>query len=206
MNIDIAEGQHIVVLGQTGSGKTFYLKNALLKTVRRVLIIDTEEKEFNDYALAKGNPSHIVRSIPKPKEKNFRWRAVPPVAGQDEYIDELCNELLDAPNAEHSWIVFEEVTDYSDAFTIPDGMRSLVRKARKRKITVACTSQRPAGINKWLYENSQHKFLFYTDPDEQSRMKRLTPVTALALAQIKYGSHDFIYVGPGGQPVLCKHI
>lgn len=206
LNISIKPGEHIIALGKTGSGKTYYLKNGLLKSVHRVLIIDTEDMEFDEYALAKGDPKHVVKHIPKPEENNYRWRVVPPKGNKVEFVDSISGELLDAENARHSWIVFEEVTDYSDAYSIPDNMRDLIRKARKRNITVALTSQRTAGINKWLWENASHKFIFYTDEDEIMRMKRNMPYTAASLLSIDYGTHNFIYVGPDGKTHLIEHL
>ena len=206
MDINLRLGEHVIALGKTGSGKTYLIKNAILRQSRRVLVVDSENMEFSEYALAKGAPERIVKAIPPPNKQNYRWRISPSTNNIDEYINTLCKSFIEAPDTQDSMIVFEEISDYSDAHYIPEYMRGLIRKARKRNITVIATSQRSAGINKWLWDNTSHKFMFYTDEDDIIRMSRLSPFTSSFLSDIKYNTHDYVYAGPDGVPHIMQHI
>ena len=46
--IHIELGEHIALIGTTGSGKTEFFKRVLMPETKRLLIVDTEDRQFGD--------------------------------------------------------------------------------------------------------------------------------------------------------------
>src|SRR5438034_5596919 len=41
-------GEHVALLGTTGSGKTEFFKRVMIPETKRLLIVDTEDRQFGD--------------------------------------------------------------------------------------------------------------------------------------------------------------
>ena len=124
----VNKGEHLAVLGTTGSGKTFAVRNTYLPPWQRIIVVDTEEYDFQDF------PKVTVKQAINLGKSDYAF-AVRVVLSADREADEplvkeLCTGLL---KKGHDLVVYwDEVTDLADATQIPPPLRQLIRKARKR--------------------------------------------------------------------------
>lgn len=193
-------GQHMGLVGSTGGGKTYWAKHFLLPRFNRVLVVDSEQMEFDDYRLLKigsESPRVLKASIPRDVKKGFHWRISPPRAAKPQWMEGIAAALLDITDS-HMVVYIDEVTDFSDAQWIGDMMKELVRKGRKRHLSVVWASQRAPGVNHWLAENSVWRVLFFTLPFDRVKMDKFWPGMSKVVAGIEYDSHDFIMITPSG--------
>ena len=184
-------GQHISVLGTTGSGKTFFVRNAILPVYDRVLVVDSEDYDFPDFPavsvpkalrLAKSDYSFYVRVVVAPSET--------------DKLSDLCRGLLAGG---HDLAVYiDEITDWTTPTTIPDDLRNLIRKARKRYISVIVGTQRPQFLNKAFLSNSTHRFYFYISDYDRAAIRDYAPWMEERCGEIPYGSWRCLYQAPDG--------
>ncbi len=195
--IRVKMGEHLVLLGTNGSGKTEFFRRVILPKTNRLLVVDTEERQFNDLQAVK-TPSgdKVARAIPKGKP--FRWRWVPPPTREVEEMDNLCNRLLARKEAEHMVLYIDELTDFTDAHFISPWFRAAARKSRKRHQSIVVGTQRPAGINKWLFDNSHHKVFFYVHEFDRAGLDKYWKGISEVLAAIEWGTFESIYIDPAG--------
>lgn len=189
MNIDV--GQHVSIVGITGAGKTFYAKNALLPTFERLIIVDTEDYDFTEFARV--SVPVAVRLAKSP----YRFAVTVEPQGADE-LDAFCNGLLDIPTPDSLGIYWDEVTDFSTASIIPNSLLSLIRKSRKRGVSCILTTQRPQLLNKNFLANSAHRVYFYISDYDVHHVKEYAPFLAERLPEIPYKSYYSLYQAPDG--------
>ena len=193
-------GEHTGLIGTTGSGKTYYAKHAVLPYYRRVVVLDTKQQDFNEprYKLMRrGEGAHVATRIPR-DDKPFLLRIVPPAGEKREWIDEFCLQLL-AYKDLRMVLYFDEVTDFADAQRIPEFMQELARTSRAMQVSLIWGTQRPAGVNHWLAENTIHTYFFFVKPYDRDTVDTLYPGIGAQLEQIKWHSYRSIYVSPDGE-------
>ena len=200
--MEIKHGEHTTIVGQTGSGKTFFAKNGLLPAFNRIIIVDSEDYDFAEIRavsvkqaleLAHGNKPFVVRVI---------------MAGTIEYDEErlksLCEGLLE--HGHDSTVYIDEVTDFSDTRTIPPYLLSLIRKSRKRRISVIVATQRPQNLNKNFLANSVHQFYFFMDEFDIEYLKHNgAPYLSEQIKFIPKRSFKSIYYD-GEQTVIIRPV
>ena len=198
--IEIKKGEHVGLIGTTGSGKTYYFRHVFEPETNRLIVIDTEERQFNDLSVLKGDPFKIVKKLPD--DKNFRLRWTPTVSQEVDDMEAFAQSLIYF--GYDLQIYIDELTDFSTATSMKPWLKSLFRKARKRKISIYWGSQRPAGVNKWAWDNSQHKLLFYVREYDRKVLDKYYKGISDQLAQVEWGSYQSIYLDPAGQPHLME--
>ena len=182
-------GEHITVVGITGTGKTYFSRNALLPIFQRVLVIDTEEYDFEDFPIVKQS------SIGQLVKTDYRFAAKVVLSPEDtEEIEDICLTLL---KHGHDMVVYiDEITDFSDAHRIPKMLKALIRKARKRKISVVVGTQRPQMLNLDFLANSMHNIYFFMSERDADYISNYEPRIFDNLGAIPYQSYQSIYIGP----------
>jgi len=198
--IEIKKGEHVGLIGTTGSGKTYYFRHVFEPATTRLVVIDTEERQFNDLPVLKGDPFKIVKKLPD--DRNFRLRWIPAVSQETDDMESFAQSLIYFGNDLQIYV--DELTDFSTATSMKPWLKSLFRKARKRKISIYWGSQRPAGVNKWAWDNSQHKLLFYVREYDRKVLDKYYSGISDQLAEIEWGSYQSIYLDPSGQPHLME--
>lgn len=182
-------GQHVSAVGMTGAGKTFFVKNSLLPAWDRIIVVDTEEYDFNEF------PKVSVKAALKLAKSNYRF-AVRVVLSGDRSMDaeplrELCMGLL---TEGHDLVIyFDEVTDFADANQIPPPMRSLIRKGRKRRLNVIVGTQRVAMLSKDYFANCVHRFYFFVEDANTPTVKMYAPWLEARVDEIPHESYTCFY-------------
>jgi len=156
-------GEHIIVCGKTQSGKTFFIQNTLAPNLNAYIVFSEEHKDnWDNYTEVKVTS---VDDLKKALSEGYTkiWFE-PEYDTPEAYIqiwDDVCKFVLE--NVENIALINDEITDVSTNQSIAPNHFKLIRKGAKRGITVISASQRPQIINKNIWTQSKHKFLFYSD-------------------------------------------
>lgn len=209
----IARGQHLSVLGINGSGKSFGVRNAYLPLFQQIIVADTEEADFEDF------PTVSAKRAVKLANSKYAFAVKVPFSGSMsesdmERLDELCYGVLRRPKDGATstsdlpavCVYFDEITDFSDPSTIPHSLKALIRKGRKRGITVITATQRPQGLNKWFLSNSQHRVYYYLSDFDSARVHDYAPFLEERMREIPYLSFRSLYQAPGGEVIVLAPI
>lgn len=218
--IDVTLGEHVVLLGETGSGKTETFKRQFMPKLRRLLIVDSEERQFNDIPELRRNDGHkVARVIPRDLTKGFRWRVVPPPTRADgiQYLEDLMEGLVNRWSGEalgKMAVYIDEGTDFSDAHSIGEWFGAAFRKLRKREVSIFIATQRPQGLSKWAEGNATHELIHFVRPFDRKYLGKLWPGLETEIEAIPYRTreqwppHDafpgkpaFLYIGQSGEIV-----
>jgi DNA helicase HerA-like ATPase len=171
MKLLIRPDEHGTVVGSTGEGKTFFLTNAIASIKHptlgeRVLMHDTEDRDFPEKEWPAVSPQRALGAIKS--KKPFRLRVI---WGLDEKsqaaFDAWCYKALEVGHDYRN--IIDEVADFSDASRINPGLLSLVRKGRKRNISVWVGSQRPQHLHKIFPSQSKHLIVLFMDEEDRAR-------------------------------------
>lgn len=200
----IGAEEHWGLIGKTRSGKTTFAKAVLIPSYGRIVIIDSKtpkrkdgktdfpnipECTVSEFLSAAGTP------VKDNKPYNFRWRLKWDVgeAGKSS-INKLCYDLLD--KGINTAIYFDEVSDFCSASEIPPGLLELIRKGGGLNINVGWGTQRPALVNRSIWVNTSHFFVFYVNRFDSQKMEEYIPGIEEQLANCPMGSHRSVYIGP----------
>jgi hypothetical protein len=197
----IRAGEHMTVIGQTGAGKTLGVKWTYLPIFERGIILDAKEEDFNEF------PVVSVKRAIELSRSNYRFfvrivmTGVPEV--DEETVDSLSAGLLKLkPHSGDLVLYLDEATDYADANSVPRSLRSLIRKARSKGITIIVGTQRYQMLSKDYYTNSIHHVWFYMDEDDARKMRDHASKVADRIDDIPKGSWRSLYVGPSNEVIL----
>jgi DNA helicase HerA-like ATPase len=197
-SIDIPLGQHFTVVGSTGTGKTFLAINGILPKFQRIIVIDSEEGyDFGDFPRVSPN-----RAVALSKSEYAFFVRVE--LESEEEVEKFAAELLKHGHDLVLWI--DEITDWADARRVPPELRKLIRKGRKRGISVGVSTQRPAMLSKDYLANSQHCFWMYMRPYDAAAMREYAPWAELRMDEIPFRSWCSIYEAPDGKLYVVEPV
>lgn len=213
----INPNEHVGLLGRTQSGKSYFAREVLLTYFRRLIVIDTEERnEFSkekgyaqvDYHIIKPDNKELIailKGYPIDKEGKppaFRWNMPTPVGEEGERVIEILSAMLLAYGNSVA-LYIDEAGDFVNAHYIPPNFNSLMRKSAKRHINVIWTTQRMPNVNGDIAGNSVHMFVFNIEPsDAKALTKKGIGWIEPNLHLIPFGTHKCLYHGPDGKVSL----
>lgn len=195
---EIVQGEHIFLCGQTGSGKTYFEIEAIIKNAARVVVVDSEyvknptvPDQFAGMDLVSPDNERLYKKIIR-SDKPFHVR-VPLDATEDdtERLSQLCKWTLE--EGHDLFFVVDEVADFSSPSVIPEGLKLIVRKGRKRRISVVVGTQRPQDANKEFTTQSTHQFWFFLTPEECARWKEYANHLPELMTKVSKSKHNFVY-------------
>lgn len=198
--LHVPYGEHSTFVASTGEGKTWALREWAAATADRSLVIDTEGMDFPDAYFPAVKPERALGALRS--DKPFRLRVEWPVgdAGRDRF-DAFCYGML--KRGHHARILIDEVADFSDASWIGDGLLALVRKGRKRGLSIFPGTQRPQHLHKIFPSQSRHLFVGYLDEEDQGRWDRNSgpPWLKEWLPKLQSGEFKWVYRRKGKYPI-----
>jgi hypothetical protein len=196
----IRQGQRVLAVGNTGEGKSEALAHLwAIHGGQRLLVDVNDGYELGPAAIAEG-----ACVADHPREIDWRCRTiryVPRTLAQREY-DELYR---------HVWVVGDLLVWLDEAFgpttehVTPPWLKRVVTQGRKRRITHLAATQRPAGIERTIVNQSEHAFVFrMVDPDDIAAISyrggALRP-RELADALAELPEHGFLYHTLGAREI-----
>lgn len=196
--IVIEPGRHWLVTGATGAGKSFWARNWFLPRFKRQIVVDTEELEFDDEIWPAVSSDTALRLAAN--DRPFRVKVVFDVGdeGQKQY-GVLATGLLEKGTNTVVWVdEYPDFTRYSQQ--TPEGLR-LVRKARKRGITLALATQRPQSIDKDAYTQCFHHVFFGMDEGDVDYWHTRAPYLKDLASSVSVENHRWIYHRAGSAVV-----
>jgi energy-coupling factor transporter ATP-binding protein EcfA2 len=157
----IRQGERVLAVGTTGTGKSQALAYLFAKHDGQRLLIDVQD--HYELGPAAAEDACEARS---PREIDWQARTiryVPRTLSQREY-----NDLYAAIFKRGNLLVWlDEAVGPTSAHSAPVNLRRAVTQGRKIGITHLAASQRPAGIERTIVNQSEHAFVFLTsDPDD----------------------------------------
>ena len=200
--MEIKLGEHMTLIGMTGSGKTYFAKNGILPAFNRLIIFDTEEMDFPEFKavsvkdaikLSKGATQFYVRVIGTGKYD-----------ADISMVDELCYGLLKSGHG--TAIYFDEITDYSDSHSVPDSLQALIRKARKRGISVITGTQRPQMLNNDFVANSVHQVYFAMKSKDIDHLSKYLGNVTDSFHMLKRDMHNSVYIDPSDRNIYLNPV
>jgi hypothetical protein len=198
----IEYGEHIGLIGSTGGGKTNYYRAIIEPSYPRQLIVDTEERQFDDIKeIRRHDGISLAKAIPRKVSTPFKWRWVPPATHEIEQMEKLCEGLIRYAPPD-TMVYIDEASDFMDAHKVGDWLKIFFRKARKRKITIAWGTQRPSGANHWAIDNTPHVYMFFIKPGrDREVMHDYYRQADEDIEWIEFKSFKSLYIGPDGNTV-----
>lgn len=202
--VEIKAGQHTIVEGINGSGKTFAVRNGLLPLWDRVVVVDTEGLEFNDFPAV--DVKQAIKLLKSPYSFYVRVALSGDLDTDIAKIDALSLGVRRDLNKQSAPAVmyFDEFTDEADAVSIPPALRSLIRTARKRNLSVVAGTQRPQLMNKTMVANAVHRFYFFMSEYDAEQIRSYAPFVKENLSRIPYQSYKCIYQRPDSSIVILS--
>lgn len=212
--IHVGEEEHVGLVGKTRMGKTTFAKRILIPDSSRMGVIDSKTPKRKDGKTDFGEipectvpefldaASHLVRDG---KPLKFRWRMKWDVgeAGKSS-INQFCYDLLN--NGVNVDVYFDEISDFCDASQIPPGLLELIRKGGGLNIRVFWGTQRPALVNRSVWVNTSHFFVFYVNRFDSQRMAEYIPGIEEELAKAPAKSYRCVYIGPDDKFQLLEKV
>jgi hypothetical protein len=179
-------------MGATGSGKTY----AMLKLmesyygVKQIQLLDTK----NDSGIAELD-APVVEHLDDLPEYTFPeyplviYRPAGEELADLECLDLWCQWIYMRKNT-HA--VIDELTQLGNSTHPKMGFLNMLTRGRDRNISVFMGTQRPVGIPKIAYTESQHFYKFYlADEDDRKSVKKYTHPAMIGQVPTKHGFHYY---------------
>ena len=194
-DLSIQSGEHWFIVGQTGAGKTYFETNFVLPRIRRQIVVDTEERDFPDDIWV---PVAVSKAISLAKG-NGAFRVRVPMGVEDEGRDDLDLLSRGLLRSGHDTLLYvDELADFCRNGHVTGTTLGLIRKARKRGISVHAGTQRPQDVHKGFYTQAQHHVWFYIEPADVYYWHLKAPYLDENMASIPFKSFKWLHHAPSG--------
>ena len=201
--VAIKPGKHWFVDGATGAGKTFWTKNWLLPRFKRQVVWDSEDMEYPDEVWRPASMKAAV-ALAK-KDKPFRVRIRAPVGDAGIELAEMFSaRMLDVGH--DTVIVFDEYADLNHSSYIQDNLLSLIRKGRKRNLTIVAGTQRSQDVQKGIYTQAAHHVFFYMDEADVWYWHEKARYLPDLMPKVPYESFRWIYHSSKTGPLVFEAV
>ncbi|CAK1845868.1 hypothetical protein CWN94_11660 [Vibrio splendidus] len=144
--------EHQYVIGASGSGKSYYVKR-IVERFKRVIIWDPDG-EYGDISgiVTASTTSNLIEAI---EGGDAVVRFVP--RSMDTKILEKCFEFVSLAAFCYGNCLFvaEEIADVTTPSKALNGWGTVLRRGRKRGVTVIAVSQRPAEADKTVFTQAR---------------------------------------------------
>jgi hypothetical protein len=188
-------GSRSLFVGQTGSGKTY----AALKVLggfygyRQIQILDTK----GDDSISEIDAPILTRLEDLPA---FKFADYPVVIYRPEGAELADLKTLDAwcewiYERGHTVAYIDELTQLGNSTSPKMGFLNMLSRGRSKDVTVLMATQRPVGIPKIAYTETQYFYRFYlADIQDRKRVAEFSHPAMIYQPKAKYG-FLFFHVG-----------
>lgn len=162
MNVDL-QSLIVAAFGASGSGKSFFLKSLLRKLKPRRLIAIDPDGEYEGLGKLVHKLSDVAKAVAQPVY-NIRFKSSHDRAQAEREFAFICSLVrwqVDPQNGQARpastkpmTLLVDELADFvGSSFTqSPDSWQWVLRRGRKYGVTTLAASQRPAQIDKTLFD------------------------------------------------------
>lgn len=213
--------EHLSIYGPTGSGKSWFEKTVLKERARlrgsHIVIVATKPADATLTSL--GWP--VVTSWPPTKqwgdksktEQCIFWARADGLnkegrARQRAAIEDLLSKLW-KPDS-NIIIAFDEIAYLEQELNLSTEMATYYREARANGITIVASTQRPAGVTRYMHSESSWSVFFA--PKDEEDAERVAQVAGNKLyyrrcfAELDRSNHEFLLVHSGTNQAYISSI
>lgn len=207
--LNIAQGEHTLIIGPTSSGKTA-LARQVIETTRDGYVMGlfvkgkdkTADDEWlkNGWVRLKGFPK---RGLNKKQRRVIIWPDLQKHAEETHEVQKgTFKAALDWANYVGNVAVYADETSYLMDLGLVRQVNQLFYLARSNGTSAYATMQRPKFVPRVLMSNSSHAFIARTT--DRDDIKRLSDLGGGNAKELEHNMlrltdrHDFIYVNPLG--------
>lgn len=169
----------ITVLGQSGSGKSSWVQ-ARLASLPRFILWNTLGEEFGFTECE--SRSELYKHVTKRASGLFQV-VYNNVEENEEEAMEWMSKFVE--EVENLCFIIEEADAYATPSSIPQGLRSLLKRGRHRGISMVFVTRRPAEVNRLITAQSKRFVLFrVTEPNDIRYLRTFVGDHALTLPDL----------------------
>lgn len=198
--INLHYGDHALFCGMTGCGKTTLMQELVKKNMYPIVIVFKKlnvekrmkkgEPLWSSFCTPLTNIKDIVRYIERNKDKPIKIMYTPEMIGEEALVlehEKICKFAYEAGGI---LLINDEVTEVSNPHKIYKYHQTILHEGRGIGTSYWAGSQRPQGINNWIWTQSKHKFLFNMDAKDVDVLKKYF---AFWYELIQLPDFEFIY-------------
>lgn len=177
LNIVPRVGERGLIVGQTGSGKTLFARWLIQDYLPAGIIYDTKiEPKFTSLPESQvvGSWDELTKLWKKGDHRHLIFR--PPV--RDTLDPEILDGYLERHylNFRHSLAYVDEVYQFHNNGRAGPGLLSLLTRGRSRGITTVMSTQRPTGLSRFAWSESQRFYIFkLQDQRDRKTVESIVP-------------------------------
>lgn len=192
INITPSTTDRALFIGSTGCGKTYLMVelSGEFYGVKQIQILNTKsDTGINTIDAPNVDRLEDVARYKFPEYPLVIYTPCGEELADEEILDNWCQWIYDRKNT-HA--VIDELTQLGSGVHPKKGLLNLATRGRDRNISVFYGTQRPLGIPKIVYTESQHIYKFHlADEDDRKAVKKYTHPLMVNQAQDEHGFHYF---------------
>lgn len=169
---------NIGVLGMSGSGKTV-MTEALIRPFDRLIVFDYQEDDAYDNYVVTTNLSSLEKAVKTQPEFAIALRG-----NTGFFIDSL---HIVSQYARNCCIVFDEMSMYAPTRNMPEAMKEIICRGRRKGYVLIWNTQRPKGVNAEVRSQTHAYIVFCMMETLDADYFEVDPQEKLALKQLKVG-------------------
>jgi hypothetical protein len=194
--------EHVGAIGTTRAGKSTLFKRKIIPEQSRVLAVDTKNEDWNHLPVVQWKTAltriQLADKLKGNHAGKFRWRIRLGVGeAAEEEANQFAYEAL--KKLRNVTIYWDEIGSYCTAQRIGDGLKMLITQGGGRDLRFYWGTQRTAGVNGFIADNTAHMFLFHVKMKDRTRIKAFWPYYPELAPQVPFQSYKFIYEDPSGE-------
>ena len=192
VNISPKDTDRSMFVGSTGSGKTWLMLKLLepMYGVKQIQILNTKsDTGINEIDAPNVSTIDDLAQYKFPEHPLVIYTPSGDELADLGNLDDWCNWCYARKNT-HA--VIDEITQVTNSTYPKMGLLNLATRGRDRHVSAFYGSQRPVGIPKIIYTESQNFYKFFlADLDDRKAMAKSTHPYMLAQAWDQYSFHFF---------------
>jgi len=162
--------EHITILGKTGTGKTIFIRDTLLPKFERYIVFVYDDKDLfsRRTQTTVTNLKDLLQKIKKGFSKILYMHDYKNEQNLFFEFDRICQILLAIGNFR---FVNDEIDDVAKTNMLSPHFAQVLRKGRRVNVGLVSAIKRVVNIDRLLYTQTTHFFIFVISDFDIYRMK-----------------------------------